>query len=152
MPDENEQREDIEAIRPPDEEITEPTAPQRRRYFSRRNSGIALGVLALLLIFAAVLTVVFYRNGVFDTYVKTQFVNKMADIGIVFDADVFRVTVAPLQLELKTFVDCVREGKPFPVTLEEGSANLAVCERIVACFSAGLVRPPIVATTGPVRV
>ncbi len=44
--------------------------------------------------------------------------------------------VEPLQLELATFVDCVRNGRPFPVTLAEGAANLEVCERIAACFAA----------------
>ena len=45
--------------------------------------------------------------------------------------------VEPLQLELATFVDCVRNGRPFPVTLAEGAANLEVCERIAACLAAG---------------
>jgi len=45
--------------------------------------------------------------------------------------------VEPLQLELATFVDCVRGGRPFPVTLAEGAANLEVCERIAACLAAG---------------
>ncbi len=48
--------------------------------------------------------------------------------------------VEPLNLELSTFVDCVRSGRPFPITLEEGTANLGVCERIAACFSVGQTR------------
>ncbi len=44
--------------------------------------------------------------------------------------------VEPLNLELSTFVDCVRAGRPFPISLEEGTANLEVCERIAGCFSA----------------
>lgn len=62
---------------------------------------MSAAVLAILLVVGAVLTVVFYRYGVFDNYLKTQFVARMAEIGIDFDADVFRVTVNPLQLELK---------------------------------------------------
>ncbi len=89
--------------------------PERRRYFTRRNSVMAIGGLALLLVILAAFTVVLYRYGVFDNYVKTQFVAKMEEIGIVFDADVFRVTVAPLQLELKnaTFNDRVSGEKLF---------------------------------------
>ena len=117
MPDENEQREENGAIRPPDDEQNETATPARRRYFTRRNAGITAGAVAVLAILLAVLVIVFYRYGVFDNYVKTQFVNKMADIGIVFDADVFRVTVAPLQLELKnaTFNDQLTGEKLFAI-------------------------------------
>jgi translocation and assembly module TamB len=104
------------------EQQEEPRSPQlpagpngRRRYFTWRNAGISAGALALLLVLLAVFTVVIYRYGVFDNYVKAQFVAKMARIGIVFDADVFRVTVAPLELELKnaTFNDRVSGEKLF---------------------------------------
>src|SRR5688500_3862250 len=86
---------------PPREEARD-TAPgaRPRRYFTRRNFAMALGGLAILSVLLALLVVVPYRYGVFDNYVKTQFVAKMADIGMVFDADVFRVTVNPLELEL----------------------------------------------------
>jgi len=36
----------------------------------------------------------------------------------------------PLREELKTFVECVRAGKEFPVTLEEGIKNLRKCEEV----------------------
>jgi translocation and assembly module TamB len=99
----NNQTEQTEAVEPP-ENVTEEASPApapRRRYFTRRNTGIAAGVLGLLLILVVILVVIFYRNGVFDTYVKTQFVAKMDRIGINFTADTFRVTVAPLKLELR---------------------------------------------------
>lgn len=38
--------------------------------------------------------------------------------------------VEPLKVELKTFVDCVRQGKSFPVTPEEALKNLVICEEI----------------------
>jgi predicted dehydrogenase len=38
--------------------------------------------------------------------------------------------VEPLKVELKTFLDCVRSGKNFPVTPEEALKNLQVCEQI----------------------
>lgn len=97
-------------------ETDEPAEPRRsRRFFTRRNAlvvgAVALigGVLIVLLSFIA------YRTGVFNSYVQTQFVAKMSDIGIVFDADVFRITVNPLELELKnaTFNDKVSGEKLF---------------------------------------
>jgi predicted dehydrogenase len=59
--------------------------------------------------------------------------------------------VEPLNLELSTFVDCVREDRPFPITLEEGTANLEVCERIAACFAAGHTHGSTVSRKGAVR-
>jgi translocation and assembly module TamB len=87
----------------------------RRAYFTRRNFVIGAGSLAILAILIAILSVVSYRYGVFDDYIKAQFVTKMADIGVDFDADVFRVTVSPLVLELKnaTFNDRVTGDKLF---------------------------------------
>src|SRR5688572_22279823 len=100
MPEENELRDD-NATPPPEDSKDEATPKPRRRYFSRRNALFATVTVALLAVLIAILSVTFYRYGVFDNYVKTQFVLKMADIGIVFDADVFRVTVNPLEVELK---------------------------------------------------
>lgn len=102
MPDENEQREEGAVIQPAARQ--EPAEPARRRYFTRRSVGIFLGLAAVFAVLVVVLLVVSYRSGVFDRYIKNQFVAKMADIGIVFNADVFRVTVNPLQLELKNAV------------------------------------------------
>jgi hypothetical protein len=86
-----------------------------RRYFTRRNAAILGGLGAILLVLVALLAVVTYRYGVYDNYVKDQFVAKMADIGIVFSADVFRLTLNPLELELKnaTFNDKVSGEKLF---------------------------------------
>lgn len=38
--------------------------------------------------------------------------------------------VEPLKVELKTFLDCVRQEKSFPVTPEEALKNLVICEEI----------------------
>jgi len=38
--------------------------------------------------------------------------------------------VEPLKVELKTFIDCVRGGKEFPVTPEQALLNLKVCQEI----------------------
>lgn len=86
-----------------------------RRYFSRRN---LLGTFVVLLLLAGILALVgllAYRNGLTDTYIKTQFVEKMNYMGIEFTADVFRVRVNPLELELKnaTFNDRTSGEKLF---------------------------------------
>lgn len=97
-------------------ESQEPSPPKkRRRFFTRRNTMIVATVGAILIVLVGLLSIVGYRYGVFDNYIKTQFVAKMADIGIVFDADVFRVTVNPLELELKnaTFTDKLSGEKLF---------------------------------------
>ena len=96
-------------------ETGEPGGPERAepvrrlRRFTRRHAVISGGFLAIIIVLVVLFSVVFYKYGVFDNYLKTQFVAKMADIGIVFSADVFRVTVNPLELELKnaTFNDKV---------------------------------------------
>src|SRR4029453_16121382 len=113
MPEENELREE-NGSRPP-EDNSEVAARRRRRYFTRRNALLTTALLAILIVLGSIFSVVFYRYGVFDNYVKTQFIVKMADIGMVFDADVFRVTVNPLELELKnaTFSDKVTGEKLF---------------------------------------
>jgi predicted dehydrogenase len=40
----------------------------------------------------------------------------------------------PLKRELSTFIDCVKSGKKFPVTPEQGLFNLQVCEKIIGGF------------------
>jgi translocation and assembly module TamB len=97
-------------------EHDETTPPRRRRrILNRRNALLLVVVIAVVGIVALLLSYVAYKNGVLDTYVKTQFTNKMADIGVVFSADVFRVTVNPLELELQnaTFNDKVTGEKLF---------------------------------------
>src|SRR6478672_10842832 len=98
MPENNEPREEQD-IRP-DEEERSVTKRDRRRITSRHVT-FAGAILAIAIILFVLIGVVSYRYGVFDPYVKEQFTAKMADIGIVFDAEVFRVTVSPLELELK---------------------------------------------------
>ena len=110
MPEEdNEQREETAT---PEQE---PETVKRVRRFTRRHAYISAGTLLIAAVLLSFFAVVFYKYGVFDNYIKTQFTAKMADIGIVFDADVFRVTVAPLELELKnaTFNDKVSGEKLF---------------------------------------
>jgi hypothetical protein len=108
-----EKAEEIEAADAEQDET--PSEPARRRFFTRRNVGIAFGVTAIFAVLIALLITVSYRYGVFDNYIKQQFVAKMHDIGIDFSADVFRVTIAPLRLELKnaTFNNRVTGEKLF---------------------------------------
>jgi translocation and assembly module TamB len=112
----SEDEDKIHATGEPDEPEQEPVpAPKKRRFFSRRNILIAAGAVAIILVVVVLFSVISYRYGVFDNYVKAQFVTKMADMGIDFDADVFRVTVNPLALELKnaTFNNRVTGEKLF---------------------------------------
>jgi len=41
-------------------------------------------------------------------------------------------------VELKTFLDCIRQDKSFPVTPQEGLKNLEICERIKSGLKSGL--------------
>jgi len=88
----------------PETKNGEPQEPEKvikRRYFNRRNTIIAGGLLAVVLVLAAIVGIVTYRYGVHDNYIKAQFVAKMDNMGMAFEADVFRLTVNPLELELK---------------------------------------------------
>jgi len=38
--------------------------------------------------------------------------------------------VEPLKEELKTFINCVKNNKQFPITLEEAILNLKIAEKI----------------------
>jgi predicted dehydrogenase len=40
--------------------------------------------------------------------------------------------VEPLKVELQTFLECVKHGRPFPVTPEQAIQNLRVCEKVRA--------------------
>ena len=107
MAEENEKIDEIESPQDSAEETAPETAARRRRIFSPRNAGISFGVIAFGAILLALLTVVIYRYGYADNYVKNQFVTKMDEIGVNFTADKFNLTVAPLQLHLEnaTFND-----------------------------------------------
>ncbi len=132
MPEQNDSQIDkIQDREPHDENAaaeTSPVAIERRRFFTRRNTAISFGLISLLAVLLLLTTVVVYRYGYLDSYVKKQFVAKMADIGIVFDADVFRLKVMPLQLELKnaTFNDKLTGEKLFRVG--EGKLGLKVAD------------------------
>src|SRR6188508_1110022 len=81
-------------------ESDEPAAESRRTIFSLRNAGILAVILAFIGLAFVVSIYIAYRGGVIDTYGEDQFITKMADIGIVFSADEFDVTVSPFELHL----------------------------------------------------
>lgn len=91
--------------------------PERRQrpFFTRRRVFVTTAVISITLILVAILSVLLYRGGVFDTYLRDKFRARMADMGIVFDAEVFRVTASPLALEMHnaTFTDKVTGEKLF---------------------------------------
>src|SRR5262245_23532296 len=80
---------------------------RRRRYFTRRNLLFLIAGASILAVLLALFTVVTYKFGVYDNYIKAQLVDRFAAMGMVFNADVFRVTINPLDVELKnaTFKD-----------------------------------------------
>ena len=118
----NNQAEEPEEINTP--ETPEVSPASKRRFFTRRNALIALLVTAISAILFVILTSVSYRYGVFDNYIKAQFVAALDEMNITFDADDFRVTVAPLQLELKnaTFNNKITGEKLFRI----GEAELGM--------------------------
>ncbi|MEQ1763492.1 MAG: translocation/assembly module TamB domain-containing protein [Pyrinomonadaceae bacterium] len=103
------------------EETPAESPKARRRYVTRRNA-LLFGVgLAALIVVLGLLAVVLFRYGTVDSVIKGQFVDKMNYMGIDFTADVFSLSVTPLELTLKnaTFTDrtsgenlgFIREGR-----------------------------------------
>lgn len=43
--------------------------------------------------------------------------------------------VEPLKVELQTFLECAKKGKQFPVTPEQATEDLRICEEIRACLT-----------------
>jgi translocation and assembly module TamB len=109
------QSEENEENEPQKESAEQNSQKPKRRIFTRRNAVIAVGLLGILAVLLTILTTVSYRYGVFDSYIREQFRAKMERMNIVFEADVFRVTIAPLKLELRnaTFNDKISGEKLF---------------------------------------
>ncbi len=60
--------------------------------------------------------------------------------------------VEPLNRELQIFVECVREGRPFPISKWEATMNLEICERIARCFSAATAGSDLAVAQASVNV
>ncbi len=90
--------EELERSMPPDD--PEP-APARRPFFTRRRLLFAVGITAAAAIVISVAATVMYRTGVFDSYVRNQFISKLAEIGITFSAENVHLSVSPLTFELQ---------------------------------------------------
>lgn len=95
------------------DKVEERQVSRRRSVFTRRNLLYASGIAGIALVLIALLVYFSYRIGVFDDYIKGQFVAKMSDIGVEFTADRFQVTANPLKLVLAnaTFNDKVTGEK-----------------------------------------
>lgn len=91
--------------------------PVAKRSSFRRKALIGLGLASVFVLLLSIALLVAYRSGALDTYVKGQFAAKMADIGIAFDADVFSVTINPLELQINNaiFNDRITGQKLFAV-------------------------------------
>ena len=70
---------------------------------------------------------------------------------MIHDIDVMTQLFHGTEPEISTLVDCVRAGWPFPITLEEGSADLEVCERIAACYAGGTPHGGTASGLSPVK-
>jgi translocation and assembly module TamB len=98
------------------EETTEPiNEPVKKRRPFWQWVLLAFGGIFLVLLFAVVGFYIWFSGGYADTYIKGQFVSRMDEIGIVFNADVFRVSLNPLRLRLEnaTFNDKISGEKLF---------------------------------------
>jgi translocation and assembly module TamB len=93
------------------------TPRERRRFFTRRRVLAVAVVLSVSIVLLTILSIVLYRGGVFDTYIQARFRDRMAEMGIVFDAERFQVTASPLALELRnaTFTDKLTGEKLFSI-------------------------------------
>lgn len=96
-------------------EAEEPQETPKGRVFSGRNLLVLLGISGFALLLVSLLTYGLYRFGVFDRYIKDQFVEKMSEIGVEFRAETFRVSASPLELVLHdaTFNDKLTGEKLF---------------------------------------
>jgi len=97
----------------PEENSTAEEPRARRRFVTRRNAlFFGLGLAAVIVVFG-LLAVVLFRYGTVDSVIKGQFVDKMNYMGIDFTADVFSLSLSPLELTLKnaTFNDRVSGEK-----------------------------------------
>ena len=114
MPEENvskpEETEVAEEIEAQENGTDENPPPARAGFFTRRNAVIAVGSTAVLAILLVLFVTVSYRYGVFDNYVKNQFVAKMADIGIV-STPMFSRARRALQLELQNGLLPTNDGR-----------------------------------------
>ena len=108
----------------------EPTEPINETIKKRRSFWqwllIGLGGIFLVFLFVVVGFYIWFSGGYADTYIKNQFVSRMDEIGIVFDADVFRLTLNPITLQLKnaTFNDKISGEKLF--FIREANLGLTV--------------------------
>lgn len=111
-------------------EDEEPKMTRKRGIFSARTLLVFLSVSALSLIVISLITYSLYRFGVFDRYIKNQFVAKMSEIGVEFSAETFRVAASPLELVLReaTFNDKLTGEKLFYV--REARLGLTVLDLI----------------------
>ncbi len=109
-------------------ELEEPAIVRKKGILSARRLLVGLGATTLSLLVIALIVFALYRFGIFDNYIKEQFVTKMAEIGVEFKAETFRVTASPLELVLReaTFNDRISGEKLFYV--REARLGLSVVD------------------------
>jgi len=89
--------------------------PRRKRRFTLKGALKGLGITTVVIGVAAIVLIVLYRTGIVDGYIKDQLTAKLSEIGVSFEAETFRVTVSPLEANLRnaTFTDKTTGEKLF---------------------------------------
>src|SRR5262245_6786294 len=82
------------------EEPVDVVVVKRRRSWAQRFL-ISATFLAVIVLLAVLIGVILYRGGSLDTYVQTRFIERMAEMGIVFDAEAFNLRLNPLELHIR---------------------------------------------------
>ncbi|MBX3282572.1 MAG: translocation/assembly module TamB domain-containing protein [Acidobacteria bacterium] len=117
--------EEVERSLPPDDPAPEPPA---RPFLTRRRLLFGVGIVAVAVLVVFLSATILYRTGFFDSYIKDQLTAKMAEIGITFSADKFRVSASPLSVELRnaTFNNATTGEKLF--FIREAKLGLTVLD------------------------
>lgn len=101
----------------PDEkdQIQHEDTPKRKGNSWRRRLLFGGGGLAIVLLFAALAGLILYRTGIVNSYVRSQFVARMDQMGIVFDSEAFTLSASPLELHIRnaTFRNKITGDKLF---------------------------------------
>ncbi len=97
-----------------DETQYEETPPRNGRSWPRRLL-LSIGAAVIVVLFVGLVGVLLYKTGAVDTYVRSQFVARMDEMGIVFDSEAFRLSASPLELHIRnaTFTNKTNGEKLF---------------------------------------
>jgi translocation and assembly module TamB len=109
---------------PNDNDVADAPKPKRGLW---RPAAIALGIVAVLVIITVFLL---FRTGAVDDFARTRFANSMAEMGIAFEAETFRLGLSPTEIEFRnaTFRDKLTGEKL--VFIREGRLRMTILEAL----------------------